>query len=61
MLRIAFLIPLFPFVGFLVLAAFGRRLGNPRAGWLATTMVSLSFATTIVVFAGLFARSPGDR
>jgi NADH-quinone oxidoreductase subunit L len=60
-LRIAFLIPLFPFVGFLLLAAFGRRLGNPRAGWLATVMVTLSFVTTIVVFAGLFQRSPGSR
>ena len=53
MLHAAFLIPLFPFVGFLVLAAAGRKLGNPRAGWLATSMVLASFVTTLVVFAGL--------
>jgi NADH-quinone oxidoreductase subunit L len=60
-LRAAFLIPLFPFVGFLVLVAAGRKLGNPRAGWLATTMVLASFITTIVVFAGLLGRSAGAR
>jgi len=57
----AFLIPLFPFVGFLVLAAFGRRLGNPRAGFLATGMVFASFVTTVVVFALLFERQPAQR
>ena len=57
----AFLIPLFPFAGFLVLAAFGRRLGNPRAGFFATGMVFASFVTTAVVFALLFERQPGDR
>ncbi|MGC9962623.1 MAG: NADH-quinone oxidoreductase subunit L [Acidimicrobiales bacterium] len=61
MLHAAFLIPLFPFVGFLVLAAGGRKLGNPRAGWLATIMVLASFVTTIVVFAGLLGRSAGSR
>ena len=61
MLKVAFLIPLFPFVGFLLLAAFGRRLGNPRAGWLATGMVTLSFVTTVVVFAGLAGRSGSER
>jgi NADH-quinone oxidoreductase subunit L len=60
-LHAAFLIPMFPFVGFLVLAAGGRKLGNPRAGWLATIMVLASFVTTIVVFVGLLGRSAGDR
>ncbi len=61
MLHAAFLIPLFPFAGFLVLTAAGRRLGNPRAGWLATIMVLASFVTAILVFAALFARSPATR
>ena len=61
MLRVAFLIPLFPFAGFLVLVAAGRRLGNPRAGWLATTMVLASFVTTLVVFIGLLGRAAADR
>ncbi len=57
----AFLIPLFPLVGFLVLAAFGRRIGNPRSGWLATAMVLASFVTTVVVFVLLFERQPAAR
>ena len=61
MLHAAFLIPLFPLVGFAVLVVGGRRLGNPLAGWLATAMVGLSFVTTVVVFAGLFERAPGRR
>jgi NADH-quinone oxidoreductase subunit L len=60
-LHAAFLIPLFPFLGFLLLTAGGRKLGNPRAGWLATIMVLASFVTTIVVFAGLLGRAAGAR
>ena len=61
MLKVAFLIPLFPFAGFLVLTAFGRRLGNPRAGWLATIMVLASFVSAVVVFAGLLGRAADAR
>jgi NADH-quinone oxidoreductase subunit L len=60
-LKAAFLIPLLPFVGFLVLVATGRRLGNPRAGWLATIMVLGSFIASLVVFAGLLGRAAGAR
>jgi len=60
-LKVAFLIPLFPFLGFLVLTAFGRKLGNPRAGWLATIMVLASFVSAVVVFAGLLGRATGAR
>ncbi|MHB1987571.1 MAG: NADH-quinone oxidoreductase subunit L [Acidimicrobiales bacterium] len=61
MIRAGFLIPLFPLVGFAVLAPFGRRIGNPLAGWIATAMVAASFVTTIVVFAGLFGLDPAHR
>ena len=36
MLEAAWLIPAFPLAGFVLLVAFGRRLGEPVAGWLAT-------------------------
>ena len=36
MLHLAYLIPLLPLGGFALLLAFGRRLGNPIAGWIAT-------------------------
>src|ERR1700722_19674644 len=61
MIHAAFLIPLFPLVGFSVLALFGKRLGNPAAGWLATAMVALSFVATVLVFICLFRNGPDAR
>jgi NADH-quinone oxidoreductase subunit L len=61
MTHAAFLIPLFPLAGFVVLAAFGRRIGNPLAGWIATGMVGASFIVTAVTFAGLFQLDPAHR
>jgi len=52
-LELAWLIPAFPLVGFLILLAVGPRLGEPTAGWLATAMSAGSFAATAVVFVGL--------
>ena len=40
MLHAAYLMPLLPLAGFVVLAAFGRRLGDPWAGWLGTATVA---------------------
>ncbi len=61
MLQVVYLIPAFPLAGFLILAFFGKRLGNPLAGWLATTTVSASFVVSAIVFAGLFERAPAQR
>ncbi len=61
MLRVAFLVPLLPLAGFLILVLLGRKLGNPLAGWLATFMVAASFVVTVVVFAGLFRLPVGGR
>ena len=38
MLDLVWLIPALPLAGFLFLLAFGRRLGEPRSGWLATVV-----------------------
>ena len=61
MLHAAWLIPAFPLVGFALLVLGGRRLGDPRAGWLATLMAGGSFAATAVTFAGLLARHGENR
>lgn len=61
MLHAVFLIPLLPLFGFAILVPFGRRLGNPLAGWLATGVVGASFIVTVIVFAGLFLQSPAHR
>jgi NADH-quinone oxidoreductase subunit L len=40
---VLYLIPLFPFVGFLINASLGRRLSKTASGWLATAAMGLSF------------------
>ena len=61
MLDLVWLIPAFPLVGFLVLLLGGRILGEPRAGWLATTMSAGSFGATLVVFIGLVGEDAEHR
>jgi NADH-quinone oxidoreductase subunit L len=60
-LQSVFLIPLLPLLGFAILVPFGRKLGNPRAGWLATAMVFGSFVATVVVFVGLYDQPESAR
>ena len=61
MIHAAFLIPLLPLAGFAVLAPFGRKIGNPIAGWIATLLVAGSFVVTILVFVALFRLPPDQR
>ena len=53
MLDLIWLIPALPLAGFLVLLVGGRRLGDPRAGYLAAAMCAASFLVTLGVFAKL--------
>ena len=39
MLEVIWLIPAFPLAGFLLILLFGRKLGEPRSGYLASAMV----------------------
>jgi len=55
------LVPLLPLLGFTFLVAFGRRLGEPIAGWIATLAMAGSFAAAVLVFIGLQARDEADR
>ncbi|MGI9034151.1 MAG: NADH-quinone oxidoreductase subunit L [Acidimicrobiales bacterium] len=61
MLHAVWLIPTLPLAGFVVLVVAGRRLGDPRAGWLATALVSGSFVVTVAVFFSLLGRSGDQR
>ncbi len=61
MLHAAYLMPLLPLAGFVVLAAFGRRLGDPWAGWLGTATVAGSFVVACIVYAGLLAKAAPQR
>jgi NADH-quinone oxidoreductase subunit L len=40
---------------------FGRRLGDPKAGYLATAMIGAAFLVTVGVFADLLSKSGDDR
>ncbi|HEY7946330.1 MAG TPA: NADH-quinone oxidoreductase subunit L [Acidimicrobiales bacterium] len=59
MLHAAFLMPLLPLAGFVVLAAAGRRLGDPWAGWLGTATVVGAFVVAVITYAGLLGRPAG--
>ncbi|MGH9273840.1 MAG: NADH-quinone oxidoreductase subunit L [Acidimicrobiales bacterium] len=61
MLDLVWLIPALPLAGFLLLLAAGRRLGEPRAGWIATLASGGSFVATCIVFAGLLAEDHHHR
>ena len=50
MLDLVWLIPVLPLAGFVLILLFGRRLGDPQAGFLAALMCSAAF----VVSAGAF-------
>ncbi|MCU1498749.1 MAG: nuoL [Acidimicrobiales bacterium] len=56
-----FLIPALPLAGFAFLMFFGRRLGEPLAGWLATAAVGSSFLVTVGVFLDLIGKDAHDR
>ncbi|MEO6156147.1 MAG: NADH-quinone oxidoreductase subunit L, partial [Ilumatobacteraceae bacterium] len=55
------LIPALPLLGFLVILVFGRRLGEPGAGYFATAICAASFAVTLGVFFDLLSKSPDQR
>ncbi len=61
MLDAVFLIPTFPLLGVLVIVLWGRRLGEPAAGWLATLAMGGSFAAALLTFVGLRAEAPEER
>jgi NADH-quinone oxidoreductase subunit L len=55
------LIPALPLAGFLFLLVFGRRLGEPIAGWIATSAVASSFVVTVAMFLSLRGQPEEER
>ena len=53
MLHLTYLIVLLPLAGFAFQVLFGRRMGDPRAGAVATAFVAASFVVSVVVFFAL--------
>ena len=61
MLDIVWLVPALPLAGFLLILLFGRKLGEPRAGYLATTMIGSAFVVTVGVFIDMMSKTPAQR
>jgi NADH-quinone oxidoreductase subunit L len=60
-LDVIWLIPALPLAGFAILVVFGRRLGEPLAGWLATIMCAGAFALAIAAHLELISRPAEER
>jgi NADH-quinone oxidoreductase subunit L len=61
MADVVWLIPALPLAGFVLILLFGRRLGEPWAGWLATAMCGAAFVVTAGVFFDLLSRPEKER
>jgi NADH-quinone oxidoreductase subunit L len=61
LLDVAWVIPAFPALGAVVLLLFGKRIGEPKAGWIGTAMIALSFVASVVAFFALRSLSPDAR
>ncbi|MEI7546539.1 MAG: NADH-quinone oxidoreductase subunit L [Actinomycetota bacterium] len=61
MLDVVWLIPALPLAGFLCILLFGRKLGDPKAGYFATAMVAGSFVVTVGVFFDLLSKTAEQR
>ncbi len=61
MLDVLWLIPALPLAGFILILLFGRRLGEPLAGWLATVMVAASFAVSVAVYIEMLGLDAEER
>ncbi len=61
MLDLVWLIPALPLAGFLLILLFGRILGEPRAGILATLMTASSFLVVVGVYFDLLSRTAEER
>ncbi len=55
------LIPAFPLAGFFLILLFGRRLGDPKSGYLATAMVFASFAVAAAIYFDLLSQPEEER
>jgi NADH-quinone oxidoreductase subunit L len=60
LLDLVWLVPLLPLAGAALLLLAGRRIGDPKAGWLATAMIGLAFVWSVVMLIALLSL-PGEE
>jgi NADH-quinone oxidoreductase subunit L len=61
MLDVVWLIPALPLAGFVIILLFGRRLGDPKAGYLATLMCGSAFVVAVGAFFDLLSKTADER
>ncbi|HMK96555.1 MAG TPA: NADH-quinone oxidoreductase subunit L [Acidimicrobiales bacterium] len=61
MVNAAYAIVALPLAGFIVNLIWGRRLGEPVAGWVGTLAAAGSFIATLVVWVGMLGHAALDR
>ena len=61
MTELVWLVPALPLAGFVILLLAGRRLGDPRSGYLATAMVVAAFAVSLAIYIDLLGRPSEER
>jgi NADH-quinone oxidoreductase subunit L len=54
--ELVWLIPALPLLSFLLLIPFGRTLGDPGSGWIATLLAGSSFAVTLAIYLEVLSR-----
>ncbi len=50
LLDLVWIVPALPLCGAILLLLFGKRIGEPIAGWIATALMALAFAWSVVMF-----------
>jgi NADH-quinone oxidoreductase subunit L len=61
MLDLVWLVPALPLAGFVLILLFGRRLGDPKAGYLASLMCGAAFVVAVGAFFDLLSRTEEER
>ncbi len=55
------IVPLLPLIGATVLLLFGKRIGEPVAGWIATGLMGAAFVWSLVMFAAMLSLPEDSR
>ena len=55
------IVPLLPLIGAAVLLLFGKRLGEPTAGWIATGLMLAAFVWSLVMFGAMLSQPEDAR
>ncbi len=61
MLNVIWLIPLLPLSGFAINVVLGRKLGDPKSGYLAATMCGVAFILTLATYFDLLSKTEEER